>query len=301
MKIKTLFISILAATCLGLSACTKDAPKSSAAPVESSEVELDSSDEPIESSEDPVASSEEPVSSEEPISSEEPPHEHSFGDWAEVKAPTCTEKGKEERVCTCGEKEERDVDALGHNPGEWEVAVEPTVDAEGQKVKKCTRCQEVLETEVIDKLTPPTPAIDPIALTDAALMGYAGTNMSYGDGEGTVGNIKFGFIECGAYGNGIQMRTKNGKSSTIWNKDALPGALKQIKITLNADKQVYANEHALTFHFGATADLGTSITWDTVADQKSYTIDVNAEGAIYFKLVHSITYSLYVDSVELVF
>lgn len=156
MKIKTLFISILAATCLGISACNpKDAPKSSEEPVASSSIEELSSDEPIESSEDPVASSEEPVSSEEPISSEEPPHEHSFGDWTEVKAPTCTEKGKEERVCACGEKEERDVDALGHNPGEWEVTLEPTVDAEGQKVKKCTRCQEVLETEAIDKLEPP--------------------------------------------------------------------------------------------------------------------------------------------------
>lgn len=111
MKIKTLFISILAATCLGISACNpKDAPKSSEEPVASSSIEELSSDEPIESSEDPVASSEDP------ISSEEPPHEHSFGDWAQVTAPTCTEKGKEERVCACGEKEERDVDALGHNP-----------------------------------------------------------------------------------------------------------------------------------------------------------------------------------------
>lgn len=303
MKIKTFFISILAVTCLGISACTKDAPKSSEEPVASSFIEEQpsSSDEPIESSEDPVASSEEP------ISSEEPPHEHAFGEWTQVLAPTCTEKGKEERVCTCNEKEERDVDALGHLAGDWEVVLEPTVDAEGQKVKKCTRCQEVLETEAIDKLTPPTPVVDPIALTAADLLGYAGTNMSYGDGEGTVGNIKFGFIECGAYGNGIQMRTKNGKSSTIWNKDALPGALKQIKITLNADKQVYANEHALTFYFGATADFttcytwDTSVTWDTVADQKSYTINVPYPEVIYFKLVHSITYSLYVDSIELIF
>lgn len=227
MKLKTLFVSILAATCLGIAACNpKEAPKSSTEPT-TSEVEPTTSEEPVASSEEPTSSEEPASSSEEPATSSEEP-------------PTSSEE-------------------------------------------------------------PPVEVIDPIALTDAALMGYAGTNMSYGDGEGTVGNIKFGFIECGAYGNGIQMRTKNGKSSTIWNKDALPGALKQIKITLNADKQVYANKHALTFHFGATADLGTSVTWDTVADQKSYTIDVNAEDAIYFKLVHSITYSLYVDSVELIF
>ena len=233
MKLKTLFVSILAATCLGIAACNpKEAPKSSTEPT-TSEVEPTTSEEPVASSEEPTSSEEPASSSEEPATSSEEP-------------PTSSEE-------------------------------------------------------------PPVEVIDPIALTDAALMGYAGTNMSYGDGEGTVGNIKFGFIECGAYGNGIQMRTKNGKSSTIWNKDALPGALKQIKITLNADKQVYANEHALTFYFGANADFTTdytwvtSVTWDTVADQKSYTIDVNMGGAIYFKLVHSITYSLYVDSVELVF
>jgi len=291
MKIKTLFISILAATCLGISACNpKDAPKSSEEPVVSSSIEELSSDEPIESSEDPVTSS------------EEPPHEHAFGEWTQVSAPTCTEKGKEERVCACGEKEERDVDALGHLAGDWEVVLEPTVDAEGQKVKKCTRCQEVLETEVIDKLTPPEPTVDPIALTAADLMGYSGTNISYKDGEGTIGGIKFNYIECGAYGNGIQMRTKNGKSSTIYNVNALPGAVKTVKINLNSGKTVYDNEHALTFSFGSTAECADkSITWDTVKDTLAYEFNVGAEGCVYFKLVHSITYSLYVDSIELVF
>lgn len=231
------------------------------------------------------------------------PHEHVFGEWTEVAAATCTEKGKEERVCECGEKEERDIEALGHLPAtDWEVTVEPTIEAEGQRVKKCTRCHEILETEVIDKLEPPEPEVDPIELTAANLIGYDGTNIAYGDGEATVGEIKFHFIECSAYGNGIQMRTKNGKSSIIWNEDALPGVIKQVKIKLNNDKQVYDNEHALTFNFGTTAEcLDKTITWDTVKDQKEYTIDIESEGAVYFKLVHSITYSLYVDSIELVF
>ena len=150
MKIKTLFISILAATCLGISACNpKDAPKSSEEPVASSSIEELSSDEPIESSEDPVTSS------------EEPPHEHAFGEWTQVTAPTCTEKGKEERVCVCGEKEERDVNALGHLPkAEWEQTVAPSVDAEGEEVLKCERCGAVLETRKIDKLEPPAPEFE---------------------------------------------------------------------------------------------------------------------------------------------
>jgi hypothetical protein len=39
---------------------------------------------------------------------------HTFGDWNLTKAPTCTDKGEETRTCECGEKETRDVEALGH-------------------------------------------------------------------------------------------------------------------------------------------------------------------------------------------
>ena len=296
MKIKVMLASILAIACLGLSACGPDKEQPST-PIEDSSVLPigTSSEEPIESSE-PVESSEDPISSEEP-------HVHSFGEWSEVTPATCTEKGLKERVCECGEKEQEEIEALGHLPkAEWEVVTPATVEAEGEEVLKCERCDAVLESRKIDKLDPPTPSIDPIELTAANLIGYAGTNIAYGDGSNTVGGVKFNFVECGAYGNGIQMRTKNGKSSTILNENALPGAIKQVKIKLNDGKQVYANEHALTLSFGdsAACDKG-SLTWDTVADQKSYTIDVSFANCNYIKVVHSITYSLYVDSIELVF
>ena len=40
---------------------------------------------------------------------------HSFTDWKVTKAPTCTAKGEETRTCSCGYKETKEVDALGHN------------------------------------------------------------------------------------------------------------------------------------------------------------------------------------------
>lgn len=40
---------------------------------------------------------------------------HSFSEWKVTKAPTCTVKGEEIRTCSCGYKETREVDALGHN------------------------------------------------------------------------------------------------------------------------------------------------------------------------------------------
>ena len=36
-------------------------------------------------------------------------HTHSYGEWKTVKEPTSSEKGSEERVCGCGEKETRDI------------------------------------------------------------------------------------------------------------------------------------------------------------------------------------------------
>ena len=40
---------------------------------------------------------------------------HSFGEWTVEESATCTENGKEARICaTCGEKEERVIAALGH-------------------------------------------------------------------------------------------------------------------------------------------------------------------------------------------
>ena len=40
-----------------------------------------------------------------------------------------------------------------HALGEWETVTEPTCVGEGQKAKKCTICQKILETEALPKLT----------------------------------------------------------------------------------------------------------------------------------------------------
>ena len=71
--------------------------------------------------------------------------------------PTCTSKGYEiilQRCASCGDEKEvsrQEIAALGHN-AEWVTAVEPTASTEGRKDYVCSRCGEVLETEVIPKL-----------------------------------------------------------------------------------------------------------------------------------------------------
>ena len=70
---------------------------------------------------------------------------HDFGEWTTVKAPTCTEKGKERRDCSrCDEYEEREIDALGHTEVTDE-AVEPTCTTPGKTAgSHCAICGEVI-------------------------------------------------------------------------------------------------------------------------------------------------------------
>ena len=65
-------------------------------------------------------------------------HEHFYGEWVTVKAPTCTETGVQERTCECGQKESGVLSALGHKAG---------ADATCTENSACTVCGEVLQSE----------------------------------------------------------------------------------------------------------------------------------------------------------
>ena len=65
-------------------------------------------------------------------------HEHAYGEWVTVKAPTCTEAGTQERACECGQKETGVLSAIGHKAGADATCTEDCV---------CTVCDEVLQSE----------------------------------------------------------------------------------------------------------------------------------------------------------
>ena len=68
---------------------------------------------------------------------------------------TCTVAGMEYDVCEiCGETigDSTVIPATGHTAGEWETVIEPTYEADGKKVQKCTVCGEVVAEEVIPML-----------------------------------------------------------------------------------------------------------------------------------------------------
>ncbi len=72
-------------------------------------------------------------------------------------AATCTVAGDYTVTCNiCGDVVEHiDRPALGHTPGEWVITVYPTVESEGTRVKYCTVCGEIAETEQIAPYTVP--------------------------------------------------------------------------------------------------------------------------------------------------
>lgn len=74
---------------------------------------------------------------------------HTYGEWTVKTAPTCTEKGVEERSCSCGATETREVAAKGHTPGEWVVTTAPTCTEKGVETQKCAVCGTEMETREI--------------------------------------------------------------------------------------------------------------------------------------------------------
>ena len=128
LKILTVFGVLLA---MGITACNKGG-ESGAGDVESQEAPVSQ----------PAGESGAGTSSE---------HKHSWSSWNQTKAPTCTEKGKKERTCACGAKEEQDVNALGHDFENGTVVANTdtsTCTADGEQQVKCSRCDATTKVAV---------------------------------------------------------------------------------------------------------------------------------------------------------
>ena len=67
---------------------------------------------------------------------------HTFGEWTTVEAPTCTDGGFEERVCSvCQTSEKRGVDATGHDLEEdYTVDTPQTCTTDGSESRHCKKC-----------------------------------------------------------------------------------------------------------------------------------------------------------------
>lgn len=77
-------------------------------------------------------------------------HVHEFDDWEVTKEATCTEQGRKERYCSCGEKQTKNTALTDHKFGEWETVKEATTTSEGLAERYC-ECGET-DSKTIDKL-----------------------------------------------------------------------------------------------------------------------------------------------------
>jgi len=76
---------------------------------------------------------------------------HSFTYYTVISELSCTVNGEKEAYCDngCGEKDVIIEEAQGHIPGEWIVTEEPDYYNEGNRIKTCTVCSEMLKTEIM--------------------------------------------------------------------------------------------------------------------------------------------------------
>ena len=137
---------------LGLTACgsTPAESKSSEQPASSSEITTSSENVASSSSVAPSSSSEAKSSSgqtQNPSSqvSSSSVHEHLFTPTAPIE-PTCTTKGSQTYVCSCGATTTKEIDALGHDYGNMVNGYLPSYYFDGmQDYYKCSRCKQYFD------------------------------------------------------------------------------------------------------------------------------------------------------------
>ena len=78
-------------------------------------------------------------------------HTHKYGEWTITKPATCEEKGSQERVCECGEKQTKDIDPLNHDWDEGTVTTPATCSTPGVKTFHCKRegCNATKTEEIV--------------------------------------------------------------------------------------------------------------------------------------------------------
>lgn len=117
----------------------------------------------------------------------DPPHVHSFGDWTQSKAPSCTEAGEEVRSCSCGETETRTVEATGHSFGDWTQSKTPTCTEKGEETRSCgCGASETREVEATGHNVSAASCTEPgtcsvCGWTDGSALGHDYTAKACGD------------------------------------------------------------------------------------------------------------------------
>ena len=147
------------------------------------------------------------------------------------------------------------------------------------------------ETEKVEKTL--TLSVSTLGLASGNYTGTADQHAT-----ATVEGVALEFQQLGNYGDGLQMRDKDGKTSIFWNTAALSGNITKIEFTYSSTKDTYNNENMMIWSFGNSTSVDQYTTkLSTVAGTKTYTITPNAETYTYFKMEYDYGYSSYWESI----
>ena len=147
-------------------------------------------------------------------------------------------------------------------------------------------------------------------LTSANLLGYAGSNVAYGDGTATVNGVGLKYTQVACFkndddatkNNGIQMRNKvkdGGVASSIETTTAIETGIKAVNLTFAATKSAYDTKDMMKFEFSNTADFANAevIIMDTVKNQAEYTVTPSVATYKYVRITNNVGYTTYWDSI----
>lgn len=95
-------------------------------------------------------------------------HEHLYVATTE-REPSCTLAGLRKLTCSCGSFYTETIPAVGHVASDWTTAEEATTTSYGTSQRVCNVCGALLDTKVLDPLTPsPSPSASSSASASAA-------------------------------------------------------------------------------------------------------------------------------------
>ena len=113
----------------------------------------------------------------------------------------------------------------------------------------------------------------------------------------TVDGVDVEWIQLGNYGNGIQMRDKDGKTSMFWNTSAVNGNITKIEFTYSDSKKTYDNNNMIV-NFGKEAKgADDAQVLVTSKDSKTYTVTPKGDYS-FFYIEWDTGYSSYWKSIK---
>ena len=148
-----------------------------------------------------------------------------------------------------------------------------------------------------------------IALTIATL---GAKESAYSDSEAAVDvkGVSWNYTELGNYGDGLQWRTKNSKSTSIWNSSATTSSIASITFTWNKKKTIPSDadkivryQECINVEFANNADFTSAQTMKVTFTDSMDPVTLTAPaGMTFVRMTHTNKgASLYLDDVTLKF